>query len=73
MREEGTDIMASYFAFTGVDNGGSAAGMSQTFGVAAAAHRVAAHLVSIAHAAAALPQRHRRTATTAPSVDRGTV
>lgn len=69
MREEGADIMASNYAFTGV----GVAGMSRTLHVAAAA----AHPAFVAHAAAGAaaaidPQRKRRTAATAPSVDRGT-
>ncbi|MEO3756743.1 hypothetical protein ABGB19_00400 [Mycobacterium sp. B14F4] len=56
--------MASNYAFTGV----GVAGMSWTLRVAAAAHP--AH--AAAGAAAVIPQRKRRTAATAPSVDRGT-
>ncbi len=54
--------MASNYAFTGV----GVAGMSWTLRVAAA------HPAFAAHAAAVIPQRKRRTAATAPSVDRGT-
>lgn len=61
--------MASNYAFTGV----GVAGMSWTLRVAAAAaHPAAAHPAFAAHAAAVIPQRKRRTAATAPSVDRGT-
>ena len=68
VREEGAEIMASNDAFTGV----GVAGMSRTFRVAAAAAHHAAAAAHVAHAAAAIPQRKRRTAATAPSVDRGT-
>ncbi|HEX2214215.1 MAG TPA: hypothetical protein VHH12_12370 [Mycobacterium sp.] len=66
--------MTSNYAFTGVGPAVLAAGMSRTPHVAAAA----AHPAFVAHAAAAgvaaaIPaQRKRRTAATAPSVDRGT-
>lgn len=65
--------MTSNYAFTGVGPAILAAGMSRTPHVAAAA----AHPAFVAHAAAgaaaAIPaQRKRRTAATAPSVDRGT-
>lgn len=65
--------MWSDYAFTGVGPAIPAAGMSRTPHVAAAA----AHPAFVAHAAAgaaaAIPaQRKRRTAATAPSVDRGT-
>ena len=65
--------MASNYAFTGV----GVAGMSRTLRVAdPAAHPAAAtaHPAFAAHAAAgaAAIARKRRTAATAPSVDRGT-
>ena len=71
VRKEGAEIMASNYEFTGV----GVAGMSWTLHVAApAAHAaVPAHPATAGHAAAAIPQRKRRTAATAPSVDRGTI
>lgn len=57
-------MMASNCAFTGV----GLAGMSRTLRVAAAP----AHPAFAAHAPAAIAPRKRRTAATAPSVDRGT-
>ena len=71
MRKEGAEIMESNYAFTGV----GVAGMSWTLHAAAPAGHaaVAAHPAHAATgAAAAIPQRKRRTAATAPSVDRGT-
>jgi hypothetical protein len=68
VRKEGAEIMASNYAFTGV----GVAGMSRTLRVAAPAAHAAAPAAHPAHAAAAIPQPKRRTAATAPSVDRGT-
>jgi len=72
MGEEGSEIMLSINAFSGV----GVAGMSRTPHTAAAA---AAHPAFMAHAAAGAaaaipPQPERRTTTaTRPSVDRGTI